>query len=131
MRLGFAYNPTNSDARGVLRRAAAWCAAHDVEAWQSPADDQAQIAEGCSGSDLICVLGGDGTFLHTARAIGDSGVPTLGVNLGRIGFLAKVEMGELEGALEQVVAGDYALEERFRISATLQRANGEREEHAE
>ncbi len=130
MRLGFAYNPTNSDARDVLRRAVAWCAAHDVEAWQSPADDQAQIAEGCSGSDLICVLGGDGTFLRTARAIGDSGVPTLGVNLGRIGFLAKVEMGELEGALDQVAAGDYALEERFRISATLHRLNGEREEHA-
>ena len=97
---------------------------------ESPADDRAQIAAGCIGSDLVCVLGGDGTFLRTARAIGDSGVPTLGVNLGRIGFLAKVEMGDLEGALDQVAAGDYALDERFRIAATLLRANGEREEHA-
>ena len=130
MRLGFAYNPTNPDARAVLERALSWCAAHGAEAWQSPADDRGQIEAGCAGSDLVCVLGGDGTFLRTARAIGDSGVPTLGVNLGRIGFLAKVEMGELEGALDQVAAGDYALEERFRISATLRRANGEREEHA-
>ncbi len=130
MRLGFAYNPTNPDARDVLQRALAWCAAHGAEAWQSPADDRAQIAAGCIGSDLVCVLGGDGTFLRTARAIGDSGVPTLGVNLGRIGFLAKVEMGGLEGALDQVAAGDYALDERFRIAATLLRANGEREEHA-
>lgn len=130
MRLGFAYNPTNEDARDVLRRALAWCTEHGVEAWQSAADDQAQIVEGCAGSDMVCVLGGDGTFLRTARAIGDSGVPTLGVNLGRIGFLAKVEMGDLESALDQVAAGDYELEERFRIAATLVRANGEREEHA-
>ena len=130
MRLGFAYNPTSPDARKVLQRALAWCAAHGNEAWQSPADDRAQIAAGCLGSDLVCVLGGDGTFLRSARAIGDSGVPMLGVNLGRIGFLAKVEMGDLEGALDQVAAGDYALEERFRIAATLLRANGEREEHA-
>jgi len=130
MRVGFSFNPTNSDARAVLERALRWCAAHGAEAWQSPADDQAQIAAGCIGTDLVCVLGGDGTFLRTARAIGDSGVPTLGVNLGRIGFLAKVEMGELEGALDKVAAGDYALEERFRISATLHRANGEHEEHA-
>lgn len=130
MRLGFAYNPTSPDARNVLQRALAWCATHSNEAWQSPADDRAQIAAGCIGSDLVCVLGGDGTFLRTARAIGDSGVPTLGVNLGRIGFLAKVEMGDLEGALDQVAAGDYVLEERFRIAATLLRANGEREEHA-
>ncbi len=130
MRLGFAYNLTNPDARDVLGRALAWCAAHGAEAWQSPADDRAQIAAGCIGSDLVCVLGGDGTFLRTARAIGDSGVLTLGVNLGRIGFLAKVEMGDLERALDQVAAGDYALEERFRIAATLLRANGEREEHA-
>jgi Predicted sugar kinase len=130
MRLGFAYNPTSPDARNVLQRALAWCATHSNEVWQSPADDRAQIAAGCIGSDLVCVLGGDGTFLRTARAIGDSGVPTLGVNLGRIGFLAKVEMGDLEGALDQVAAGDYVLEERFRIAATLLRANGEREEHA-
>ena len=130
MRLGFAYNPANPDARDVLQRALAWCESHGTQAWQSPADDLAQVAAGCVGSDLVCVLGGDGTFLRTARAIGDSGVPALGVNLGRIGFLARVEMGDLEGALDQVAAGDFSLEERFRIIATLQRANGEREEHA-
>jgi len=130
MRFGFAFNPTNPDAESILERALAWCSEHDVEAWSSPAADAPQIAGQAAGSNLICVLGGDGTFLHTARGIGDSGVPTLGVNLGRVGFLAKVETDDLERGLEQVASGDYAIEDRFRIAATLVRRSGEREEHA-
>jgi NAD+ kinase len=78
----------------------------------------------------VCVLGGDGTFLRTARAIGGSGVPALGINLGRVGFLAKVETHGLEHALDQVEAGDYSIEERFRISARVVRGDGSSEDHA-
>jgi NAD+ kinase len=76
------------------------------------------------------VLGGDGTLLRTARAIGGSGVPALGVNLGRVGFLAKVEPDGLEGALDQFSAGDFQVEDRFRIAARLLRADGTSDEHA-
>ena len=85
------------------------------------------IEQACSaGTDLVCVLGGDGTFLRSASAIGETGVPALGINLGRIGFLAKVETDDLERALDQVVAGDYAIEERFRIEAAHPRAGRKR-----
>jgi NAD+ kinase len=127
MRIGFAHNPTNPEAREVLARARAWCEAHGVEAWDAAAEDFASIAAGCEGTDVICVLGGDGTFLKTARAIGDSGVPTLGVNLGRVGFLAKVETDGLERALDQLAGGDYAIEDRLRIAATLLRTDGTQE----
>jgi NAD+ kinase len=130
MRIGFAYNPTNPAVSEALRRGRAWCQANGFAAWDAPADDGARIAAECATSDLVCVLGGDGTFLRTARAIGDSGVPTLGINMGRVGFLAKVESDGLERALEQVAAGEYAVEDRFRISATLIRGDGAREEHA-
>ncbi len=130
MRFGFAHNPTNLDAQATLARARAWCEANGVEAWDSAADDGHSIAANCAGTDMVCVLGGDGTFLRTAQAIGDSGVPALGVNLGRVGFLAKVETDGLEHALGQVVAGDYAVEERLRISATLVRVDGSTETHA-
>jgi NAD+ kinase len=129
-RFGFAFNPTNSQARAALERAQAWCAANGVDAWDAEADDRERIAAGCVGSDLICVLGGDGTFLRAARGIGDSAAPTLGINLGRVGFLAKVETDDLEEALAKVASGDFALEDRFRIEAALVRANGERELHA-
>lgn len=129
-RFGFAFNPTNSQARAALERAQAWCAANGVEAWDAEADDRDRIAAECVGSDLICVLGGDGTFLRAARGIGDSAAPTLGINLGRVGFLAKVETDDLEEALAKVAGGDFALEDRFRIEATLVRADGSRERQA-
>ena len=110
--------------------AQAWCAANGVEEWDAEADDRDRIAAECVGTDLICVLGGDGTFLRAARGIGDSAAPTLGVNLGRVGFLAKVETDDLEQALAKVASGDFAIEDRFRIEATLLSADGERQRHA-
>jgi NAD+ kinase len=130
MRIGFAFNPTSSEAGDVLERALAWCKTNGVEAWHTPAEDREALRVGCPESDVVCVLGGDGTFLRTAGVIGDSGVPALGVNLGRVGFLSKVEPDGLERALDQLAAGDYAIEERFRISATLLGASGERESHS-
>jgi NAD+ kinase len=129
-RVGFARNPHSPQVGEVLARGQAWCAAHNVESWDVPSDDHEALAAAAVGSDLICVLGGDGTFLRTARAIGDSGVPALGVNLGRVGFLAKVETTDLERALDQVAAGEYRVEERFRISATLLRVDGSSETNA-
>ena len=130
MRVGFAFNPGIADARAALERGRAWCEAHGADAWAAQADDREQIAELRTGTDLVCSLGGDGTFLRTARAIDDSGVPALGVNLGRVGFLAKVDADGLERALDQVAAGDYAVEERLRISASVQRDDGPAETHA-
>jgi NAD+ kinase len=129
-RIGFSLNPDNDAARETLTRAESWCSAHQIEVWNAPADDADRIRASCPGTDLICILGGDGTFLRTARAIGDSEVPALGVNLGRVGFLAKVETTELERTLDQVVAGQYSIEERFRISATVVREDGSSETHA-
>lgn len=129
-RIGFTFNPYNDRAATMLDRGRAWCAANGTESWDAPGDAYDAIAAELRSTELVCVLGGDGTFLRTARAIGGSGVPALGVNLGRVGFLAKVESGGLEGALDQVKAGDYAIEDRFRISVRLVRTDGATEEHA-
>jgi NAD+ kinase len=129
-RIGFVLNPYNEAAADALDRARTWCDAHGVTAWDFPADAPDQISAACAGTDLVCVLGGDGTFLRSAHAIGGSRVPALGVNLGRVGFLAKVETADLEHALEQVAEGDYTVVDRFRIAATLVRADGSRVEHA-
>jgi NAD+ kinase len=129
-RIGFAYNPNNDRAPAMLARARAWCGRSGVEAWDAAADDRAAISGEMAATDLVCVLGGDGTLLRTARAIGGSGVPALAVNLGRVGFLAKVEPDGLEGALDQFSVGDYQIEERFRISARLVRVDGTTDDHA-
>ena len=128
-RIGFAFNPYSDRAPAMLERGQAWCRANDVESWDAPGDAAERIGQELESTDLVCVLGGDGTFLRTARAIGGSGVPALGVNLGRIGFLAKVESDGLERALDQVKAGDYEVGDRFRIAARLARGGGETEDH--
>lgn len=125
MRIGFSVNPGNAQATAALQRGRAWCHAQGVEAWDRAADDRDGITEELTGTDFVCSLGGDGTFLRTAHAVGSSGVPTLGVNLGRVGFLAKVDPGDLEHALDQVLGGDYAVEERLRIGARLVRRGAE------
>ena len=61
--------------------------------------------------DIAVVLGGDGTMLRAlARYLG-TGVPVIGVNFGRVGFLASIKRNELEGGLARVFAGDYRVEE--------------------
>jgi NAD+ kinase len=129
-RIGFAFNPYSERAPAFLERGREWCRTNSIETWDAPGDAHERITAELAATDLICVLGGDGTFLRTARAIGGSGVPALGVNLGRVGFLAKVESEDLERALDQVNAGDYAVEDRFRISVRLVRSDGSSEDHA-
>jgi len=73
--------------------------------------------------DAVIVLGGDGTILENARRAASSGVPVLGLNLGRLGYLAELETGELS-MLSRVVSGDYRLEERSMINVEILDANG-------
>jgi len=72
--------------------------------------------------DAVIVLGGDGTLLSMARAIGDLGVPILGINLGGLGFLTATTLDELLPAMEALLAGAMAVEERMMLSARLVRA---------
>ena len=64
------------------------------------------------GLDLAISLGGDGTFLRAAHLCRDAGVPVLGVNLGRLGFLAEVEADDLGPTLRAVANGKYTIQER-------------------
>ena len=68
-----------------------------------------------SGAELVLVLGGDGTILRAAELARASAVPLLGVNLGRVGFLAEAESEDLDETVEQVVARSYAVEERMTL----------------
>jgi NAD+ kinase len=62
--------------------------------------------------DLFLTLGGDGTILDTVTMIRDSGIPVMGINFGRLGYLASVNKGEIEGAIQAVVNGNYTLDSR-------------------
>lgn len=74
--------------------------------------------------DLMVALGGDGTVLRAVEQLGGSPVPVLGVNLGQLGYLTEVEPGDLAGALERFLGGDFAIERRMLLRVQLRRTDG-------
>ncbi len=72
-----------------------------------------------AGAELVLVLGGDGTILRAAELSRDAGVPLLGVNLGRVGFLAEAESQDLDQTIERVLAQDYGVEERLTLDVVV------------
>ncbi|NUP45876.1 MAG: NAD kinase [Catenulispora sp.] len=71
------------------------------------------------GVELVVVLGGDGTVLRGAEIARAAGVPLLGVNLGRVGFLAEAEYEDLAYVVDRIVARDYEVEERMTIDVEV------------
>jgi len=80
-------------------------------------------AELATSVDLILVLGGDGTMIGTARMVGDTEVPVIGVNYGGLGYLAEFRIEELFAALESILKGEYKLEKRVMLAVELFRGD--------
>lgn len=100
--------------RGPLHLAPDDMRAMGVEIEVVDADPRA--AEGC---ELVLVLGGDGTFLRAADLARNVEIPVLGVNLGRIGFLAEAEADSIDTVLEHVIKRDYVVEERMTLDVAV------------
>lgn len=118
-------NLTKPDVATVASRICGWCRERGIRVYAQQelkcGDDSFHLGQPLPAVDLVLVLGGDGTFLSVARSYIDSQVPFLGVNLGRLGFLTEVEVGDLELALEKLVKGLYSIEKRSMISVQVQR----------
>ena len=80
------------------------------------ADDFAKL-------DFILTLGGDGTILSLARAVGDHGTPILGIHLGKLGFLAEVVLEDMFPRLDAVAAGNYNIQKRMVIKCIVKNGN--------
>jgi NAD+ kinase len=71
-------------------------------------------------ADLVIVVGGDGTLLHAARTAADAGVPLLGINLGRLGFLTDISPDGLATALDPILRGEFVEDPRCVIRAEIE-----------
>jgi NAD+ kinase len=97
-------------------------ASHDHDSFRLP-DLALRVVEpgptAAVGCELVLVLGGDGTFLRGAELARAASIPVLGINLGRIGFLAETEAEHLEEALAMVVRREYRVEHRMTLDVIV------------
>ena len=89
------------------------------QVWQTSSWDDSSAQEQIEGTDLIICLGGDGSMLWAARAVIPHPVPILGVNMGRLGFLAEIGPKQLMDKLPRVLAGECRVEERAMLQAQV------------
>lgn len=75
--------------------------------------------EAAAGAEIVLALGGDGTLLRAAALARPAGVPLLGVNLGRVGFLAEAEAADLDETVRRVATRDYTVDERLTLDVTV------------
>ncbi|HVP28562.1 MAG TPA: NAD(+)/NADH kinase [Myxococcota bacterium] len=130
-RVGICLKPAQPQAAGSARGLAKWLTDRGLEV---VLDEDAGDAVGAPGVpraelgacvELVVVLGGDGTLLSVARALGSRPVPILGVNLGTLGFLTEIALDELFAALDRVLRGEHRIETRMRLDVVAVRAGAE------
>jgi NAD+ kinase len=115
------------EVEAMITRIVAFCQKHDIQTYLPESDegepqagvDILPLQEFVGKTDLVIVLGGDGTILRVARQFSGTNLPILGVNLGQMGFLAEVEPPMLETALQLVLDGNYKIRHRLMLSARV------------
>jgi NAD+ kinase len=76
--------------------------------------------DAADGAEIVFALGGDGTFLRAAELARPAKAPLLGINLGKVGFLAEAEVGDIDAAVRDVVAGSYTVDERLTLDVSAE-----------
>ena len=117
-----ASKPKADELRRALRE---WLMKRDVEVIDA---DWASIESTIPNTDLFICLGGDGTILRLAGKMIDRAVPVLGVNAGSLGFLTEVRAEELYDELKSIFLGQFEVEERMLLSASVWSKAGEAEQ---
>jgi NAD+ kinase len=134
---GIACKPIRDVVCSVVPPLVEWLREHKLEVFVDQ-ETQACVNTNCpviardaigGKIDLLIVLGGDGTLLSAARALGSHKVPILAVNLGGLGFLTSVTLDELYPMLEQILAGQHRTGERMMLEAEILRGGKSAEWH--
>ena len=111
-------HPWRKPAKDALTVAMETLAAHGAEPVTTYVEGETEPVE------AALVLGGDGTMLHAVEMTRGGDVPLLGVNFGRVGFLAEAERDDVKLAVEALATGDYSIEERGTLDLTVTRPDG-------
>lgn len=117
-RVAVAAHPQLAEATNEAAQIAAFLNEHGLSADHGQLYDEALRSRVEAGEyDLLIALGGDGTMLRAGHLCGPSGVPILGINMGRFGFLMEIRKAEWQDVLPRILSGDYWLEQRMMLCA--------------
>ncbi|MGO8872052.1 MAG: NAD(+)/NADH kinase [Acidimicrobiales bacterium] len=119
--IAFYTNSQRPEAAALAARASEWLA---IQGHRSVSALQPDGSVSVDGADLLVSLGGDGTLLRAVEAALAGGIPVLGVNIGRLGYLTQVEPSDLERALAGYLAGTHQVEERMTLAVTVTDPDG-------
>ncbi|HUY63102.1 MAG TPA: NAD(+)/NADH kinase [Acidimicrobiales bacterium] len=122
--VAFVVHPERPAASAAADEAAVWLTAQGHSAVMVPDGAVGELDPLGAPIDLAVSLGGDGTMLRTVALASGGGVPVLGVNLGRLGYLTEVEPSGLRQALTRFLAGDYLVEQRMTLEVAIDRGDG-------
>jgi len=113
---GIVIKPHAPSVEGILKTVVGYfegrgiaCVLEDVAARKLGRPDGLERSDVAAASELVVVLGGDGTLLSVAHHAARAGVPVMGVNLGRLGFLTEIPIGEVTLALDSFLTGDRSV----------------------
>jgi len=130
-RLGLVGREGSEDLAGVVDRLVRFADERELELFpesslrHGPLAGRPPLGEALDEVELLLTLGGDGTLLRGVRRVVGRGIPILGINMGRLGFLTAVPGSSLEGALETVLSGEAVLDRRVSLESTVIHANDE------
>ena len=120
-KIGIYHHPTSEPARALAEEVRERLAGRVRATWVSSAWDPESSTKDLADTDLLICIGGDGTVLRAARAVVPHPVPILGVDMGRLAFLAEFTPAELHAHLDEVVEGRCHVEERTMLDVHLER----------
>ncbi len=123
MIIGLVVHPERLRATEVLKEVLDGAAARNLR-FVAAADDAADLPGVETGrlesAELILSIGGDGTVLEAVKRALPTGLPVLGINLGRVGFLAEIEVSQIAETLDRLEAGQWEVEERMTLKAEVE-----------
>jgi len=130
--IGIAGKPHKDDVRKTAGKLKKWLEERKIQVIQEdhlaavPAQPLPSRETLPSQVDMMIVLGGDGTLLSVARAVGNDKVPILGINMGGLGFLTEVTLPEMFPLLKEILDGNYSIHKRMFLTTTVNRKDGVR-----
>jgi len=116
--IGLIYNPRVEASIPLAQEIAAWLESRGVSSWRCSTHERPADGACLFKSDLLITLGGDGTILRAAPLTAPLGIPLLGLNLGRVGFLTECEPEHWVEVLERILANEGSVEERMMLQVT-------------